>query len=305
MTRRTPLALTVALLAALAGARPAHAQGLGGKPPEAAEQPAAPPLDVDFEQKLGAKVPLDTPFRSETGTRVTLRECVGGRPTILVLAYLHCPHMCGEVQQGVLKAARAMPDFHVGRDYNVVVVSFDPKDTHRQAAAQRDFFVKHYGRPGAEGGLRFLTGEKRSIEELVTAVGFRFQFDKASKEFAHAAGVTILTPDGTVSKYFYGTEYVDKDDMGAPLDPPTAKELQAALTAAGGNRVGTPVEKFLQMCSRLLHVNGDKKTLMLVVRAGGVLTVLGLVAGVLWMVRRERRPAAAAAAAEQPAAGGV
>jgi protein SCO1/2 len=306
VTRRSLIALT-ALVAALAGARPAHAQGFTGKPPEQGEQPTRE-LKVEFEQRLGAQVPIDTPFRSESGSRTTLRECMNGRPTILVLAYLHCPHMCGEVQQGVLAAARAMPDYHIGRDFNVVVVSFDPKDTHLMAAAQRDFFVKHYGRPGAADGLRFLTGEKRSIEELVTAVGFRFEFDKAAKEYAHASGIMVVTPEGKISKYFYGTVYVDKDEMGAPTDPPTANDLKAALVEAGGGKIGTPVEKFLQMCSRLLHVNEDQKYLMMVVRGAGALTVLVLVGGVIYMLRRERRrPAAgappAAVPAEQPAGG--
>lgn len=302
MFRRT----SIALLALTLFAAPAAAQ-VGGKPPEAGERPARA-ADVDFEQKLGAQVPMDTPFRGEDGIRTTLRQCADGKPFVLVLAYLHCPHMCGEVQNGVLTATRAIPDYHVGRDYNVIVVSFDPKDSHLMAAAQRDFYVKHYGRPGAETGWRFLTGERRSIEELIEAVGFKFEFDKAAKEYSHAAGIMVVTPGGKISKYFYGVQYVDKDEAGAPKDPPTAADLKAALVDAGGGKVGGPVEKFLMMCSRLLHVDGDHKVLMTVVRGAGVLTVVALASYVILMVRRERRKDAArlaAPAAAEPPAGGV
>ena len=254
---------------------------------------------------------MDVPFRDETGKRTTLRECMAGKPTILVLAYLHCPQMCGEVQNAVLEAARAMPDFHVGKDYHIVIVSFDPKDNHLMAAAQRHFYAKQYGRPGAEDGWRFLTGERQSIEELVTAVGFKFEFDKANKTYSHAAGIMVLTPTGTISKYFYGVSYTDKDENGAPKDPPTANDLKQALIDAGGGKVGGPVEKLLMTCSRLLHVETGHPYLMTVVRVAGALTVLALAGGVVYMLRRERRktaagPAGAAAPAaptEQPAGG--
>lgn len=300
MIRRTltPL-IAIVGLAAVAG--PATAQGFGGKAPERGDQPARTP-DVDYEQKLGGQVPLDVPFRDETGRRTTLRECFDGRPTILVLAYLHCPHMCGEVQNGVLDAARAISDYHVGRDYNIVVVSFDPKDTHLMAAAQRNFYLKQYGRPGAERGWRFLTGERRPIEELVTAVGFKFEFDKPSKEYTHAAGIMVITPDGKISKYFYGVTYTDKDANGVPKDPATANDLKQALTEAGGGKVGGPVEKFLMTCSRLLHVDLGHPYLMTTVRAAGALTVLVLAGSVVYMIRRERRKTAAAGATSPPAA---
>ena len=299
--------MSIALVALAAFAAHASAQ-VSGRPPEAGEHPSRA-ADVDFEQKLGAQVPMDTPFRGEDGIRTTIRQCADGKPIILVLAYLHCPHMCGEVQNGVLNAVRAMPDFHIGRDYNVVVVSFDPKDSHLMAAAQRDFYVKQYGRPGAENGWRFLTGERRSIEELINAVGFKFEFDKAAKEYSHAAGIMVVTPDGKLSKYFYGVQYIDKDDGGAPKDPATANDLMKALQDAGGGKVGGPVEKFLMMCSRLLHIDGDHKYLMTIVRVAGALTVLALASYVILMVRRERRKSAAelaaAAAPTEQSAGGV
>lgn len=294
MSRR----LSITLIALTLFAAHAAAQ-VSGRPPEAGERPTRA-ADVDFEQKLGAQVPMDTPFRGEDGIRTTLRECANGKPFVLVLAYLHCPHMCGEVQNGVLTAVRAIPDFHVGRDYNVLVVSFDPKDSHLMAAAQRDFYVKQYGRPGAEKGWRFLTGERRSIEELINAVGFKFEFDKAAKEYSHAAGIMVVTPDGKLSKYFYGVTFIDKDEDGVPRDPATANDLKNALKDAGGGRVGGPVEKFLMMCSRLLHVDGDHKYLMTVVRIAGILTVLVLAGAVIRMVRRERRKDAAQMAAAAP-----
>ncbi|HJZ56484.1 MAG TPA: SCO family protein [Gemmataceae bacterium] len=300
MIRRT--LMPVIALAALAA--PAPAQSFGGKAPEPGEQPTRAP-NVDFEQRLGEQVPIDIPFRDESGRRTTLRECMNGKPTILVLAYFHCPHMCGEVQAGVLAAARAMPDYHAGRDYTIVIVSFDPKDNHLMAAAQRDFYVKHYGRPDGENGWRFLTGERRPIEELTTAVGFKYEFDKPSKEYSHAAGIMVLTPEGKISKYFYGVTYTDKDQDGAPKDPATANDLKRAMVDAGGGKVGGPVQKFLMMCSRLLHIDTSHPYLMMVVRAAGALTVLVLAGSVIYAIRRERRKAAAAAAAptEQPAGG--
>ncbi len=298
--------LLIALVAFAAFAVPAPAQ-VSGRPPEAGERPTRAP-DVDFEQRLGAQVPMDTPFRGEDGMRTTLRECTGDKPFILVLAYLHCPHMCGEVQNGVLQVTRSLRELSVGRDYNVIVVSFDPKDSHLMAAAQRDFYVKQYGRVDGDKGWRFLTGERRSIEELVNAVGFKFEFDKAAKEYSHAAGIMVVTPQGLISKYFFGVTYTDKDENGTPRDPQTANDLKQALVDAGAGKVGGPVEKFLMMCSRLLHVDGNHMYLMTGVRIAGVLTVLGLAAYVVLMVRRERRKSAAQLAAaatptEQPAGG--
>jgi protein SCO1/2 len=281
VTRRTLLPL-VALLGLAA---PAAAQD--SRLPKPAGPTPGRPAGVDFDQRLGEQVPLDLSFRDETGHAVTLRDCVAGKPTILVLAYYRCPKLCNEVLNGVLDAIRAIP-YTAGKDFSVVTVSFDPKELPDIAAAKKKAYLAEYGRPGAD--WRFLTGEKGPIEELTRAVGFKYEYDKVFKEYNHASGIMVLTPDGRLARYFYGINY-DGDDG-------KATDLRLSLVEAGEGKIGSATDKLLLLCYRFEPSHNKYAfNVLWAVRTGGIVTVLALAATVVIFLRRERRKAAATAAA--------
>jgi protein SCO1/2 len=291
------------LLALLGLAAPVLAQAGGASPP-----PAAPPSErntnIDFEQKLGAQVPLDLPFRDEGNRRVTLRECMlPGKPAILVLAYYRCPMLCTEVLNGLVDVMRNVP-YTAGTDYTVLTVSFDPREHGDIATAKKQAYLQAYGRAGAENGWRFLTGERRPIDDLTAAVGFKYEFDKAFKEYNHASGIMILTPEGKISRYFYGISFLDeKKDLGDPNEVRTAKNFRLSLVEASDGKIGSFTDKVLLTCYRFDHLKkGYALNVMFVVRASAVATVLLLALTVTGFLVRERRKAARTAAAAPAAA---
>ncbi|MEO8481636.1 MAG: SCO family protein [Acidobacteriota bacterium] len=246
-------------------------------PPGLAATAAIPMLrDVGVDQKPGSQVPLDTPFVDESGRDVTLAQYFGARPVILVLAYYECPMLCTQVINAA--AASIVPmNLVAGRDFNVLVVSFDPGETPALAAGKRESFIKRYGRPGSEAGIHFLTGRQASIDALTKAVGFRYAYDPKIDQFAHPAVMTILASDGRVSRYLFGIEFAPRD-------------LRFALVDAGAGKVGTVVDQAMLFC-----YNYDPETgrygfaIMTAVRVGGLLTVLALGSFILVTLRRERR----------------
>jgi protein SCO1/2 len=257
-----------------------------------------PPVlrEVGFDQRLGEQVPLDAVFRDESGGPVRLGDCLEGRPTVLVLAWYRCPMLCTQVLNGLSKSMRAC-GLDLGRDFQVVTVSFDPGETPELAAAKKASYVEDYGRPGAAEGWRFLTGEEREIARLTAAVGFRQRWDPATKTYAHAAGVVVLTPAGKVSRYFFGLDYRPRD-------------LRLALVEASDGKVGSPVDRVLLFCFHYDERTGRyTPAVMAFVRLGGALTVLCL--GMLlvrgWLRRGDPRPRPASpapeAAGQDPAAG--
>src|SRR5260370_11834619 len=169
--------------------------------------PMAPALlNVGFEPPLNGPMPLNLPFRDETGRSVQLRDYFGQKPVVLAFVYYSCPMLCEQVQQGVVGVLR-MLTFNPGRDYEVVFVSFDPSDTPEMAAEKKQKALVHFRRPETDSGWHFLTGSKESIEAATKAANFRYSFDAKSRLFAHASGVLLLTPDGRISRYFYGVQY--------------------------------------------------------------------------------------------------
>jgi protein SCO1/2 len=261
----------VLLLAALG------AQARDGLAPAGGEPPDQPQGKVGYEQKLGEKVPLDLPFADENGSPVTLGECVGGKPTILVLAYYRCPMLCGEVLAGVLDSMRRMGgDFTCGREFNVVAVSFDPKEKPELALAKKRHFVAEYGRKEADHGWRFLTGTKPSIDRLTQAVGFHYEFDKMLKEYNHPSGIVVLTPSGTISRYFAGIDY------------PPAELRESLETVAAREQVGVKDLRDFFSCYRYNpHTGKYSANVMGIVRTSGALTLLllaGLYAWRSWRV---------------------
>ncbi len=251
--------------------------GLGAAAPVRAE-PERPAVlrDVGFDQRLGAEAPLDLPFRDETGRAVTLRDYTGATPIVLVPAYYECPMLCTLVLNGVVSALRALP-FDVGREFRVVTLSFNPAERHTLAAAKKATMLEQYRRPGAESGWHFLTGDEASIRPTMEAIGFRYAWDPAVKQYAHASGIVVLTPGGRVSHYFYGVEF-----------PP--RDLRLALVEASHERIGSIVDQLLLFCFHYDPATGRYGRVALnAVRAGGVLTLAALAVFLVVMLRRDRR----------------
>jgi protein SCO1/2 len=224
-----------------------------------------PPIlrDVGIEQRLDEAIPLDLPFQDETGATIRLGDCLSDKPAILVLAYYRCPMLCNQVLNGLLDGLRQVP-FDVGDQLNVVVVSFDAREKPELAAAKKATYVEHYGRPGADLGWHFLTGEQASIDQLTQAAGFRYHYDARTDQFAHASGIMVLTPQGRIARYFYGITY-----------PP--RDLRLGLVEASAGRIGSPVDQVLLLCYHYDPATGTyAAAAMRFVRLGGVVTVAAL-----------------------------
>ncbi len=237
--------------------------------------------DVGIDQKLDNQIPLQTAFVDQDGREVMLARYFGSKPVVLALAYYECPLLCTQVLNGVVGSLEGMK-FDAGRDFEVVVVSIDPGETPAMAASKRSQFMKRYSRKGTEGGVHFLTGRQESIAALTDAVGFRYAYDAAIDQYAHSAIMTVLTPEGRVSKYLFGIEFAPRD-------------VQLALVEASDRKIGTVVDDVLLFC---YHYDPETGTygfaIMNMVRAGGILTVLALAASILMTLRRERRQVGAA-----------
>jgi protein SCO1 len=231
---------------------------------------------------LGAQVPPELLFHDEQGRDVHLADCLGKRPIILVLAQYRCPMLCNEVLKGLVDCLRGLPA-NAGEGYEVLVVSFDPREKPELAAAKKATYAGDYGRPGAEAGWHFLTGPQESIDPLTLAVGFQYAYSPERDRYAHPSGVVVLTPQGKVSHYLYGIQY----------DP---SDMQRGLDQAAAGQVGAPVPTYrrvLLLCYDYDSATGTYSANVLkMVRAGGVLIVLVLGIGVAVALVRERRAAA-------------
>lgn len=298
------LLFSLGVLAVMATAAPAQVSGPAAGVGEAA--PAANPR-VGIDEKIGGQIPLELTFKDEAGNPITLRECVGGKPTILVFAYYRCPMLCTQVLNGLLDAIRdPKMDLTVGKDFNILTVSIDPKETPAQAAAKKASHVAEYGRPGAEKGWRFLTGGVTPIKKLTDDAGFKYEYDKVFKEFNHPSGLIVLTPEGKIARYFYGISYNGEyatraleKDYAVPGGTTT---LRLTLVEASAGKVGSLWDRIVLSCYRFDHLNkGYSLDIMRVVRSAGALTVF-VVAGMVGVavVRERRRRAVRAASGEQP-----
>jgi protein SCO1/2 len=234
--------------------------------------------NVGFEPQLNAQMPLDLNFRDESGRDVRLRDYFGHKPVLLALVYYGCPMLCNQVEQGVVGSLK-MLTFNAGRDYEVVFVSFDPRETPGMAARKKESALSHYGRPETGAGWHFLTGAKESIDALTQAANFRYSFDANTGIFAHASGIMLLTPDGRISRYFYGVEYPSRD-------------VRLGLIDASAGKIGTPIDHLLLYCFEYDPATARySATILRIVRLGGVFTILTIVAGILIFRRRDVRPA--------------
>jgi protein SCO1/2 len=224
---------------------------------------------VGIDQKLNARIALDTELRDENGSTVRVRDYFKSKPVVLSLVYYECPMLCTLTLNGALRAFRANP-LEIGRDYDVLTVSFDHREQPPLAAGKKQAYVSKYKREGGEDGWHFLTGTEESIRRLTESVGFRFKWDEKTGQFSHAAALILLTPEGRISRYLYGIEY-------------SARDLRLGLVEASANKIGGPVEQLLLFCFHYDPVTGKYgPAIMNIVRLGGVLTVLGIIA--LWVI---------------------
>jgi len=258
---RRVLAVTfVALLMTL----PAFGQGMTRgimSPPANVRPPGL--LNVGIEQHLDEQIPADLSFRDETGKPVRLGDYFGKRPMILNLVYYNCPMLCGEVLSGLEGAMRVMK-FDVGKEYDVLTVSFDPRETPEMATKKKAEFLKRYGRAGADQGWHFLTGPQESIDALTKAAGFQYQYDPKTEQFAHATAIALLTPGGKITQYYYGVEYAPKD-------------LRLGLIQASQNKIGTLADQVLLYCYHYDPNTGKYGAIISrVLQLSALATVLGL-----------------------------
>ena len=265
------------VLAALLAVAPASAFSQHEGPARAAAPAAARPAilnEIGYDQRLGESVPRDIVLRDEAGRDVRFGDFLGRKPVVLTLVYYECPMLCTLTLNGLAGALKTLA-FDVGREFDVVTVSFDARETPALAAAKKKAYLARYGRPGAEQGWHFLTGDASSIARLTSAVGFRYVWDERTRQFAHPSGVVLLTPDGRIARYLFGIEYAPKD-------------LRMGLMEASERRIGTAVDQALLFCYRYDPATGRYGLLtMRLIQGGGVLTVLGLGAFIFTMRRKE------------------
>ena len=252
-----------------------NASGAPGSPPPDAPLPPPPIKEVGFDQKLGEAIPLDLVFRDEADESVRLARYFGKRPVVLSLVYFNCPMLCGMTTDGLVRSVRALR-FEPGTDYEILSVSFDPHETAEVASEKKRTVMAQYGRKSGPGGWHFLTGDAVSVAALTKAVGFRYVWDAEQKQFAHATGITVLTPQGRIARYFFGIEY-------------PAKDLRLALIEASEEKIGNVVDQLLLLCFHYdPKVGRYTATVRNLVRGGAVITLLALVGFVTIMLRRER-----------------
>jgi len=266
-TIRALLALYLALFM-LGAATPAQAQG-GGPEDQLLAQ-------VGVDQRLDAQVPLDLVFHDENGKSVPLGDYLRAKPTILTLNYFECPNLCTLVLTRLTDSMRNL-SFDVGKQFNVVTVSIDPREKPDLAAAKKAVYLERYGKPEAASGWHFLTGDAPAIEQLTKAVGFRYAYDDRQDQYAHPAAVVLLTPQGRISRYFYDLAYAPRD-------------LRLGLVEASANQIGSPVDLFLLRCYHYDPMSGRyTPAIMELVRLAFIATALGIGGAVLMMTRRAPR----------------
>jgi protein SCO1 len=231
--------------------------------------------EIGFDQNLDQPVPLDTTFLDESGRTVRLGTYFGKRPVVLLFAYYDCPMLCTQVING-LASALAVLSLEPGKDFEIVTVSFDPRDTPATADAKKAVYLERYKHAGAAEAWHFLTGQPASIARLTKAAGFRYVWDKQTQQFAHPTGVIVLTPDGRLARYLFGIEYGPRD-------------LRYAIVDASEGKVGNAVDALLLYCYHYDPTTGRYGVaIMRVLRLAGLATVFALGTFIFVMVRRER-----------------
>ena len=263
----------------------ALAQPAANTPPPGDPASAKPGIlsRIGIDQRLNHHVPLDLPFVDESGKDVKLGDYFGKRPVLLALVYYECPMLCTQVLNGVTGALKTI-NFDVGKQFDVVAVSINPREGPGLASQKKAAYVERYGRPQTAAGWHFLTGKEENIRKLAAAVGFRYEYDEETKQYAHGAGVELITPKGKIARYFYGIEYAPRD-------------LRLGIVEASEERIGSPIDTALLLCLHYDPMTGKYgPTALTAVRIGAVLTIVAFAAFLFVSLRRERDSGRQAAA---------
>jgi protein SCO1/2 len=273
-TLRTFAAVAVFLLV-LSGAARVRAQAVPSNTGQTSTTLPPALQNVGFDPALNAQMPLETPFTDETGQAVKLRQYFShNKPVLLALVYYGCPMLCNQVEQGVVGSLK-MLSFTPGRDYDVVFISFDPRENTAMAAEKKKSALEHFQRPATADGWHFLTGTKESIAAITHAANFRYNLDPRTNLFSHASGIMLLTPGGRISRYFYGIEY-------------PARDMRLGLVDASAGKIGSPIDHVLLFCYQYDPSSATySASILKIVRLAGILTVLGIVVGILVFRRRD------------------
>lgn len=235
--------------------------------------------DVRIEQKLNQQLPLDLVFRDENGQEVKLGKYFGQKPVVLSLVYYDCPMLCTQILNGMVTSFRVLP-FQIGKEFDVVTISFDPREKPDLAASKKKVYIDYLPdrmRAGANTGWHFLTGDPANIERITDAVGFRYHYDEATKQFAHASAIMVATPEGKLSRYFYGVDYA-------------ARDLRLGLMESTQNKIGSLTDELLLFCYHYDPATGKYgAAIMQVMRIAGGMTLLGIIAMIFLLKSRHRR----------------
>lgn len=271
-----PLALYAAAAAPQAQQQPGLPGTMGHQTGIVASNVPPQFKEVSFAQRLNERLPLDAEFHDESGRTVRLGDYFGRKPVVLAFVYYQCPMLCSQTLNGISSALKVLP-FTPGDEFDIVIISFDPRDTHESAFAKKQAHLQHWSTQATADGWHFLTGDEETIARVTSAAGFTYTWDEKSGQYAHVSGLLTATPDGRLARYFYGVEY-------------SPRELRMALVESGEGRVGSPVEELLLYCFQYDPTSGRYGVVVMnLVRLGGLLTV-ALVAGfVLVMRRRDAR----------------
>ena len=241
------------------GPPPSHAPIPAGEKPRDLE-------DVRIDQRLDQPLPLDAVFRDENGAEVKLGDYFGHKPVVLALVYYSCPMLCNQVLNGMTSGLDVLTAFSIGKEFEVVTVSFDPRETPELARQKKETYIKWYKREGAAEGWHFLTGDQPNIDRLTQAAGFHYKWDEKTTQFIHASAIMITTSDGKLARYFYGVEYAPKD-------------LRLGLVEASDGKIGSPVDQLLLYCYHYDPALGRYGAVVMnIMRLGGALTVIAIVA---------------------------
>ncbi len=233
-------------------------------------------VNVGFDPQLNKQIPPGIAFTDEYGHPVQLKDYFGKKPVVLAFVYFTCPMLCNQVEQTLVGTLK-MISFHPGTDYDVVFISFDPSDTPDEALKKKHEAMSRFARPGTEPGWHFLTGSKEAIDAATTAADFRFSYDSKTRLFGHASGILLLTPDGRISRYFFGVDY-----------PPS--NVRLGLVDASSGKIGTPVDHLLLFCYQYDPTRARySATILSVIRMGGVVTLFCMLLGFVIFRRRDHR----------------
>ena len=270
----------------LYGARPASGNPSTGLPPALQE--------VRIEQKLDQQLPLDLVFRDESGREVKLGQYFGHKPVVLAFVYYDCPMLCTQILNGMVTSFRVLP-FQMGKEFDVVTISFDPRETPELAQKKKKVYVDYLPekmRADATNGWHFLTGDEANIAKITDAAGFRYRWDEKTQQFAHASAIMVTTPHGKISRYYYGIEY-------------PARDLRFGLIESSANKIGSPVDQLLLYCFHYDPATGRYgAVVMRIMRVAGVITLLGIVA-MLFLLKARHAVTAPKNPVAEPKTGGA